>query len=131
MNGHNDQVIELTLPAPLSKGLRMVPDSDKKCEGLFYRCCYSQYQTQRGDIGERIVMRLLKKKSCKGCEKGPCDRFLEEVITEDVANMEMPMPSNPEDGDIYNLHYPWSPGPYEYPDDGDYEFSWIKIEAIK
>lgn len=50
----------------------------RKHTGLFYRANVSSY-SQLGTIGERKTLKLLKRRSCKGCHT--CD-FIEEEMRE-------------------------------------------------
>lgn len=56
-------------------------DDHVPCKGLFFRCEVSSYVSGT-TIGTHKKLRLLKRKSCKGCSQ--CD-FVWEVITEDAT----------------------------------------------
>lgn len=92
-------------------------DSDIKeaCKGLLYRANVNAFVSARGDIIRSIQMRLLKRRSCKGCEScDPKKDYLMDVI------FEMTEGFSPEQHDIFTLE--WEGGrscnsDYEYEDE--------------
>lgn len=98
---------------------RIEPESKIKqseCKGLIYRANRSQY-IQNNIIGERTYLKLLKRKSCPGCEKcGWMIEYLDETISEFLIDL-----SRVEDKKMYQLMVSVSGGTYEYPYDVDVE----------
>lgn len=103
----------------MSKKNRELTES---CRGLFFRCSVNLFISSHGSIEERKSLRILKKKSCSGCEK--C-KWEMETFSEDLYFL-CDLLKDVENGEIYKLEVIISPGTYEYPDDIDIEFHFIK-----
>ena len=64
-----------------------------ECKGQFYRAACSTYRTKTG-ISRRVELKILKRKSCPGCEQcewvysefGECEEGLCHVIFDHVEN---------------------------------------------
>lgn len=96
-----------------------------QCKGLVYRAKRSQY-IYDGAIGERVYLKLLKRKSCPGCSK--CD-WMQEAFEEDLScNGQAVDLSGVEDGKAYELVVEVSPGSYEYPLEVDIEFDIVEFK---
>lgn len=96
---------------------------ENQCKGLYFRGYRSQYFI--GDKFEsKVGVRLLKKKSCKGCE---CCGGMLDSMKENINNVYL---VQIEDGEIYtpiytNISRDWETG---YIDDYDIEF--IKVSDV-
>ena len=92
-------------------------DKSPKCKGLFFRYHSSSYLSSHKSIEVRKSLKLLKRKSCKGCER--CE-WIWEYIPQDIEDEGMEdYLGNLNNGKIYKLVPVWTPGPWEYPNDGD------------
>lgn len=79
-----------------------MPVVEHKCKGLVYRARVNLFYSSYGSIEVRKSLRLLKSKSCEGCEK--CS-WQEEFIKEDIACLgNHDWLSNIEDGKLYSYH---------------------------
>jgi len=97
-------------------------DPSKQCKGLIYRGKRNAFINGRDEYVYSERMMLLKRKSCKGCER--CG-FLHEELQQSLDMDCLPlMPSYLEDGCLYqlsvtNMSKDWETG---YVDDYDLEF---------
>lgn len=97
------------------------------CKGLVYRAKVSQYIS--GDtIGERTYLKILKRKSCPGCEAcGHMEEMFQEDIEQYGSAVDM---SHVEDGVAYRLVLDISHPSYEYPDEVEAEFKLIEVKGV-
>jgi hypothetical protein len=58
---------------------------DHECKGLFWRCIISSFVSSYDSIEVRKSLRLLKKRSCKGCET--CSWVLD-YFREDISEID-------------------------------------------
>ena len=102
-------------------------ESKKVCKGLFFRAnCNTYFQYNKGTITRKVTLKLLKRLSCKGCEK--CGWMLAgdfSEISEDYSNVIFDHVKN---GKIYtpvvvNISKDWETG---YCDDYDIEMQEVK-----
>jgi hypothetical protein len=99
------------------------PETDKDTRGVFVRIKSCYYPSGRGFAMKR-TMSVLRKRS---------NPALVDVLGEDVFCIGAEdalvyiFDGIKEDG-VYELRYHWSPGPWEYPDDGDGEWKPQKVE---
>lgn len=73
-----------------------------KCKGLFYRCRVNKYATWTS-VGSKITFRLLKKRSCPGCDR--CDSLLDDLrerLSPHFSDSGV-FPDDPKDGEVYRL----------------------------
>lgn len=127
-----------TLPAPFChvcvSRIKMKPSHNgriikDKCKGLCFRAHLNQYLSEYNSIEVRKSLRLLKRKSCKGCED--CYNLLE-LIKEEIQNDSYTdILSKIEDGKMYQITTIWHSGTYEYPDDGYNEIYFIEVNDEK
>jgi len=94
---------------------------DSNCIGKKYRCGVNNYIDTNGVLHMETTMRLLKRKSCPGCEK--CD-WIEDDLEELIACGSAPIIKNISHGATYhvnivNISRDWETG---YVDDYDIEF---------
>ena len=81
------------------------------CKGLIYRASVSSYSYD-GIIGTRKTLRLLKRKSCKGCEH--CEwmkDYVDEYIVNDFYNVDFL--DKIEHGKLYTFSVSFSKGYYD------------------
>lgn len=97
-----------------------------ECKGLFFRCSVSMCTTSHKGVLERRELRLLKRKSCKGC----CDcEWIMEFLHEEIWGGEPDsLLCGLRDGAIYQLKIHTYPGPYEYPLEYDYEYEFVEVK---
>jgi len=58
--------------------------NEPKCKGLLFRGTISSFTNDKGHIGTKKYLKLLKRKSCPGCARcGWIMDFIHEVISED------------------------------------------------
>jgi hypothetical protein len=93
------------------------PESDlPPCKGLVFRGERNSYSQNCEYLREKISLRLLKKKSCKGC--AACG-FWWEIFSEDITDYGIPSKNGIEDGKLYR------PVGHTYSSyEGDYDFEW-------
>ena len=103
---------------PLSKIKFETDFKQSECKGRVYRYRVNSFVV-RDRIEVKKSLRLLKRKSCPGCEK--CGWMDEAIECEIDYYNPSDFLSGLEDGKMYRLCYKWYPGPYEYPDEGDLE----------
>lgn len=75
--------------------------SAEKCKGRFFRYSENSFVSSHGSIEIRRSYRLLKRKSCPGCDM--CRQ-----LDEDIANVGMDavvLPVSPKHGEIYELEF--------------------------
>jgi len=105
----------------LSEGAKP-KDPTKQCKGLIFRGKRNAFISGRGDYVYTERMALLKRKSCKGCER--CGYMMEE-LEEFLSNDYLPIiPTHLENGQLYkltvtNISKDWETG---IVDDWDLEF---------
>ena len=96
----------------------------QKCKGLFYRYSESTYYSSHGSIEQRQSFRLLKKRSCPGCDE--CAAMLE-FLVEDIG-LGVDVRSKPVAGDVFRLCIEsfcyWT----DYGNDYDCEIYLLKVE---
>lgn len=102
------------------------PPDVVECKGIFFRYSRSSYVSSHQSVEFRESYRLLKKKSCPGCDE--CRYFWEELSMDDVDTFNMEWPKEPCHGDLYKVRYiaGWKDS------DGDYyDWSWAldKVEC--
>ena len=102
-------------------------DDGYECKGLFFRASVSYYHVDGEKICHKAELRLLKRKSCTGCNK--CGSFFEHLSigeVEDLIDM-----SGIENGKIYAPVFVEDSRDYEggYCDDWHWEFT--KVEEDK
>lgn len=71
------------------------------CKGMFFRYSKNSFVSSHGSIEIRESYRLLKRKSCPGCDM--CQQ-----LDEDIANVGMDaivLPIDPEPGGVYELKF--------------------------
>ena len=105
------------------KLIKLIEESTKSsedtCKGQIYRYRCKVWIGKDGEIFVRKSMRRLKKKSCQGCEK--CGWMDESLINEIEDDSSVDIFEGLQDGGLYALGGDWTPGPFEYPHDGDME----------
>ena len=99
--------------------------SDNECNGLVFRGNVSLCYTNNDSILERRELRLLKRKSCPGCEKcGWMRDYLKEDLSMDMYDTLL---GEIEHGKLYTIHYTWyrdwETGIYD-----DYDFEVIEYK---
>lgn len=95
-----------------------------ECKGRVYKCYINSYMS-RTTIQTHKSLRLLKRKSCQGCDKcGWMDEALQLEIEDDHK---IDFLADLENGKMYKLNSTWHPGPFEYPKDGDLEIHFDEI----
>jgi hypothetical protein len=96
----------------------------ENCKGLYWRAEVSSY-CYEGRIGVKKTLKLLKRKSCKGCEQ--CG-WVQEFLNEDVFNdPEIDYLADIEHGKMYTYSASSYKGPYDlYADDIEIEFIEVK-----
>ena len=93
---------------------------DKKksdCKGLVFRGSVNPFLSAHRSFEVKKSLRLLKRKSCPGCKD--CEWVWENMNQDLYDAGRVDILEDIEDGKIYKLKWTWSPGPYEYPDDGE------------
>lgn len=99
--------------------------TNPNCKGKVYRCRIESFLDSQDNIVVRKSLRLLKKDSCPNCET--CG-WIEEFIAEDIYNdQETDYIGNLANGKKYRVEGHWSPGPFEYPDEGDLEIEFVEV----
>lgn len=101
-------------------------DKGPDCKGLIFRAHVHSFISSHRSIEVKKSLRLLKRKSCKGCEscEWVWDNMMEDILNGAVEDFAGEI----ENGKMYKLQWIWSPGPYEYPADGDLELSFERWE---
>lgn len=108
------------------KNILLKTKEKPKCLGLIFRSHVSCYISSHRSIEVKKSLRLLKRKSCKGCSQ--CE-WIWEALPEEIYNGEIEdFIPNIKNGKIYKLKFNYFPGTYEYPDDGEIEY---RFEEIK
>jgi hypothetical protein len=103
-----------------------VESDEPDCKGIFFRYSRSAYVSSHNSIEFRESYRLLKKRSCPGCDT--CGFFWEDIDMAGLEDTEIEWPKDPCPGDLYEVRY--IPGSYDY--EGEYDGgSWAldKIEC--
>jgi len=73
----------------------------EKCKGVFFRCSISRYWVpKRYEMVEKVSLRFLKSKSCKGCEF--CGWVFDYIL--DDVNEGHIFPVDPVDKAVYAPH---------------------------
>lgn len=72
-------------------------DPKEGCPGLFFRGYNRTFITSTGGVTQRVELRFLKRRSCRGCEH--CG-YLAEMLGEEVAGMDI---HDIQEGKIYQL----------------------------
>ena len=97
---------------------------ERECKGIFWRASISSYISSFDSLEIKKSLRLLKKKSCRGCPQ--CEfawEFLNEAIFEDLILDYLP---NIEHGAIYTYQINKYQNYFElYP---EYEIEIVKVE---
>jgi hypothetical protein len=103
---------------------------ESTCKGLIFRAHINPYISSHKSFEVRKSLRLLKRKSCSGCKdcEWVWDNIQEDIF--DAGNIDI-LDDIDKDGKLYKLKWKWSPGPYEYPDDGEMEFSFERWEGLE
>ena len=96
------------------------------CKGKVYRCRIEYFLDSQDNIMVRKSFRLLKKDSCPDFETcGLINKF----ITEDIYNdQKIDYIGNLENSKKYRVEGHWTPGPYEYPDEGYLELNFVEVK---
>lgn len=103
-------------------------EKKKECKGLFYSGRATIYTTTQG-VERRDTLRLLKRKSCTGCNK--C-MFLLEYLNEEVAeqSINFVFPEKIKHDGIYKLTSTMIHGGYNYEgvnEGAEYELAFVPI----
>ncbi len=103
--------------------LVLVENEDKNpCKGLYFRGVVSNYSGCNTFVCNKKI-RLLKRKSCKGCES--CGWILE-AISEDISSEIYLDFDKVENGKIYTIGVTYVDG--HYGDEFDYNFELYEVE---
>lgn len=95
------------------------------CKGVFFRANVSKYwDSDKGVIGERRTVRILKRKSCPGCSA--C-AWIYDHLQEDVENVHI---EDVENGKVYSIivtneHTDWETGIVD-----DYDLSFKEVKEM-
>ena len=102
-----------------------IEDPKDDCKGKIYKYVVNTYVDYRGNYTQKSTMRLLKRKSCKGCQK--CDWF-EEAIQQHEYDMGDIFIEKPKNNALYTIIAISGDIDYEtgYPDGYELEFRRIK-----
>lgn len=108
----------------------LVKEKPKECKGLIFRAWPTIY-VNGGEYVETTKMRLLKRKSCKGCPK--CDYMMSDLHEQSCDGRGAIMPEIPNPNKMYkleytNIGYDWETG---YVDDWEMEFVEFKDEVLE
>ena len=91
----------------------------KECKGLFWRGSVSIFTDQSGRVKQSKEVRLLKRKSCSGCEI--CDWIIDHLREDVSCGCSDDILSNIEHGKLYTFGYGIST---------DRETGWKEIDDI-
>jgi hypothetical protein len=108
--------------------IRELVETDKKdgCKGLYWKCQVNTYMTSDYKMEEKKTLKLLKRKSCKGCAY--CVGTLN--LLEDCFYDILPCFNNLKHGKIYKVVFAESQGYYDlYPEIEDLNF--VEVEFTK
>jgi hypothetical protein len=120
------KIKEKLMPLGKIRKIKEEPHVNKDCKGKIYRCRVESFLNSKKTIETRKSLRLLKSESCPGCETcGWIDDFLAEDIVDEPNSDYV---GNIEHGKKYTIQGYWSPGPFEYPDDGDLEIVFAEVK---
>ncbi len=100
-------------------------DSQKPCTGLVFRFSTSLCVTQHNGLLQRQELRLLKRKSCPGCEE--CG-WIMDCIKEDIyldGGKDSSMFSKMEHGKLYIPHFTWHKD-WETGIEDDYDLDFVE-----
>ena len=105
--------------------LKEVKTNNKnKCKGLYWRAQVSSFLSTHNSIETRKSLRLLKRKSCSGCEH--CGWFWD-YIKEDICIEICDYIGDVEDGKVYTFKVHSSQGYYDlHPEIDEIEFVKVK-----
>ena len=103
--------------------------TQNNCKGLIFRAHVHSFISSHRSIEVKKSLRLLKRKSCKGCKH--CEWIWDEMMNEILDCEIEDFAGDIENGKKYKLNAVWSPGTYEYPDDGDMNYSFTQWEEKK
>lgn len=113
------EVIMKSLKEEIEQLKRKVDPNIKECKGLYWRASVSCYLSNHNSIECRESLRLLRRKSCKGCEQ--C-YWIWEILNEQLA-LDGGYQGTIEHGKIYTFNVQTSQSYYDpYPEVDYIEF---------
>lgn len=95
-----------------------------ECTGKFFRYSENTFVSSHGSIEIRKSYRLLKRKSCPGCDR--CQQFDEDLSCAGLGGL-IEFPERPEHGKIYELEF--VPGAPDWETGALEEWFWKLVES--